>query len=81
MPLLVSAANVSGVQWDMVDGSSLATERTSSFQVCHVLRHRTEHALCLTACQMHVEGCRWRTLIGLLYACTTYHILLLQLVW
>ena len=34
--------------------------------VCHALRNRTEHALCLTACQMHVEGCRWRTLIGLL---------------
>ena len=62
VPLLVSAANVSGVQWDMVDGSSLATERTSSFQVCHVLRHQTESVLLLVTCQLHTESCRWRTL-------------------
>ena len=54
VPLLVSAANVSGVQWDMVDGSSLATERTSSFQVCHVLRHQTESVLRLMTCQVHI---------------------------
>ena len=35
--MLVSAANVSGVEWDKVDGSGLATERTASFQVRHIL--------------------------------------------
>ena len=62
VPLLVSAANVSGVQWDMVDGSSLATERTSSFQVCHVLRHQTENVLLLMTYQLHIGSCCWRTI-------------------
>lgn len=33
VPLLLSTANVSGIEWDKVDGSSLATQKTASFQV------------------------------------------------
>ena len=33
VPLLLSTANVSGLYWDMVDGSALATPKTASFQV------------------------------------------------
>lgn len=33
VPLLVSTANVSGIQWDMVDGSALTAQKTAALQV------------------------------------------------
>ena len=33
VPLLVSTANVSGIQWDMVDGSALTAQKSAALQV------------------------------------------------